>query len=525
MNKRTLTVLCTVCIVACAAADIHYVNVNSTNPVAPYINWETAATNINDAVNKASNGDTVLVNNGTYAVTARTLINKRLGVASVNGPEVTIVQGDGNSDRIFKIDAKNGLVTLAGFTVTGGAQSAGAGIQAEGAGPIVIAGCIVSNNVATGNGGGLDLKETGGDTTDITVRNCLVIDNGAKLGAGIRAKIDGDSNGIIRIEDCTVIGNTSTDDGGGLWCDADTGAVHVVRTVIYDNSAVDNGGGIRLRDNATLSDSLVAGNTAKRGGGADMAGSGGNVIVNVTLVGNHATDKGGGLWNALAYNSIIYDNTASSDPNLNNNTEAYNSCSPDLTGGVDGNITNAPLFVDALNGNFRLQLASPCIDTGTNGVVVSTNDLDKAERVADGDFDGTPVVDMGAYELQVIPVWVDIKPGDPGELKPINLKAKGRIPLAVLSTDEFDALTIDPSTVVFAGARHVKADWEDVDGDGDQDLMLHVLTEDIELRCGNTWATLVALTYDDMLVAGADAIRIVPPKSCGETEPETVEEE
>jgi hypothetical protein len=103
---------------------------------------------------------------------------------------------------------------------------------------------------------------------------------------------------------------------------------------------------------------------------------------------------------------------------------------------------------------------------------------------------------------------IDVKPGSyPNS---INLKSKGMVPVAVLSTDGFDASTVDPVTVTFAGASPLRWVEEDVDGDGDVDLLFHFKTQELDLDESSTEATLTGHTFDGEFIWGKDTVNIVP---------------
>ncbi len=124
----------------------------------------------------------------------------------------------------------------------------------------------------------------------------------------------------------------------------------------------------------------------------------------------------------------------------------------------------------------------------------------------------TPVVlPSGVYFFShdaIIHWLVDIKPGS--DRNSINLKSKGVVPVAVLTTDGFDASDINPGTVQFAGATPVRCTQEDVDQDGDLDLLCHFKTQDLDLDENSTEATLTGSTYASQPVVGTDAVNIVP---------------
>ena len=87
-----------------------------------------------------------------------------------------------------------------------------------------------------------------------------------------------------------------------------------------------------------------------------------------------------------------------------------------------------------------------------------------------------------------------------------------------MTTADFDATTVDPDTVEFAGAPvdvrgggKLKAHIKDVDDDGDLDLAMHFRTQETDIQAGDEQACLTGETYDGMPVSACDEVRTVPP--------------
>ena len=116
-----------------------------------------------------------------------------------------------------------------------------------------------------------------------------------------------------------------------------------------------------------------------------------------------------------------------------------------------------------------------------------------------------------------IQVSIDIKPGsDPNSINCNN--EKGVIAAAILTTEDFDATTVDHTTVFFEGvsethvhkkSRKPRRHEEDADGDGDTDLIFHFRVGDTGLACSSTEGTLIGETFDGQSIEGTDAVRMV----------------
>ena len=134
---------------------------------------------------------------------------------------------------------------------------------------------------------------------------------------------------------------------------------------------------------------------------------------------------------------------------------------------------------------------------------------------------GIPVADGQTITLP-LDVSVDIKPGS--DSNPINVNSKGVIAVAILSSQDFDARTVDPNAVLFAGASAAHLldedgdgdiDWDDladhvddVNSDGLVDVVLHFRTQKTNLEEGDEEACLTGETFDGLPIKGCDSVRV-----------------
>lgn len=139
--------------------------------------------------------------------------------------------------------------------------------------------------------------------------------------------------------------------------------------------------------------------------------------------------------------------------------------------------------------------------------------------VLTGTYENGDPIDLAFYLYDGVPlhlavsapeVVIDIKPGS--DINAINLKAKGVVPVAVLTTGVFSAAKVNPATVQFAGAAPLRWTLEDVDADGDKDMLFHFRTEQLNLDQNSTQAILTGETTEGVAFQATDAVRIVPAK-------------
>ena len=412
---------------------------------------------IQSMIYAASEGDEVVVPPGVYVENIN-FLGKNIVLRSTDpsDPDVvanTIIDGDQSGPVVTFAGTESPACVLAGFTITNGYVTghhpggSGGGIYGSNT-HATIRDNVIFRNRADRDGGGL-YRCAG------TIERNIISSNSGLCGGGLYGChgmianntirdnwADGDGGGLDDchgiIENNTIYANSAV--GGGAICDC-RGVI--VGNDIYGNSAV-NGGGILRCSEESYPPAIIAGNavyqnSAQKGGGLSSC----NAYIENNIISGNSADNGGGLYwcdgtfqnntvygNTAEYggglsryigiveNCIIWQNSAPFGPQLYCSSTPSYSCIQDWTEGGVENITDDPLLNDPDNGNFHLQLASPCIDAGKYADYLATD--------FEGDlrgFDGTdgPRGDGSDYDIGAdeyadmdgdgLPDWIESETG------------------------------------------------------------------------------------------------------------------
>ena len=123
-------------------------------------------------------------------------------------------------------------------------------------------------------------------------------------------------------------------------------------------------------------------------------------------------------------------------------------------------------------------------------------------------------VNYEGYIVVVVNVDIDIKPGsDPNAF---NNDGNGVIPVAILGSETFDVSLIIPTSVTLEGmalktvgkAEKALYHYEDVNGDGFEDLVVQIQDEDGVFEPGEGVASVTGLLLDGRSFTGSDSIKV-----------------
>jgi len=400
---------------------------------------------IQKGIDAASDGDTVLVADGTYTGDENRDLDfkgKAIAVKSENGPANCVIDCEGSAGdrhRGFYFHRGEGPDSvLKGFTIKNGYAPEvnfnfgyGGGIFCDGSSPKIKHNIIMNNTASWG--GGIYC----GNCEPIIVGNTISGNTAVELGGGaILCDIDATPMIIHNI----ISGNTSLVDGGGILCTR-LSAPAIIHNSISDNTVAYNGGGIcyYARSISNVGYNFLSGNVAGwHGGGIFLDGCFFTEISNNILTGNSAGRDGGGIrihGSELPYliNNLIIENSATEDGGgiccslpgpviIHNNTISANTADSKGGGIVIVNtwagalVTNTILWNnDALTGNefyigqsgshSILNISYSDVDGGQDSVFIDEDCTECILNWGTGMMDADPLFaegPMGGYYLSQI---------------------------------------------------------------------------------------------------------------------------
>lgn len=303
-NKTFIFILLAISVVfistgAVSAADSTHTVANVKSNT--HINTATTAETIQEMIDQAKPGSTVIIGKGNHNENLK--INKNITLKGA-GASTTIINGRHLGSVI---DIKRKLtVKIIGLTIINGKATNGGGISSSG-GTLIVEDSIIKNNNAEYNGGGIYSGK-------LTIHNSKINGNTAHVGGGIYQ-----SAGMSSLVTHSIIEHNSAFGGGGI---CNQGSLTIKNSKITANTANgNNGGGIYNWGTLNIENSTITKNTAEHHGGGIFTEGCTCTLIGSTVEHNSAY-QGGGIYNTdkqtgnldegiiRLHNSIITLNTA-----------------------------------------------------------------------------------------------------------------------------------------------------------------------------------------------------------------------
>ena len=243
---------------------------------------------IQEAIDAASDGDTVLVGEGTWTGEGNKNLDfkgKSIVVMSRNGPEATVIDCEGNGRGFYFHSGEDQSSMVIGFTITGGDEIGdGLGVYCENSSPIISNCVILQNNVAF-----YQFELLIGYSQTIPLSEIF----SSVKGGGVYA-----NNSNLQLINCNIHDNRAAYTGGGIY--AISSNILIIDSVINNNLASYHGGGIYAYESTiTLNNCEISYNSVSQpdyseGGGIYCENSYSDII-NCLISSNESGGYAGGI--------------------------------------------------------------------------------------------------------------------------------------------------------------------------------------------------------------------------------------